>query len=519
MSLLRSLRIGKRLAAAFTTLLCLLCFTAWFGAHQLFVMYESVEDLNTNWLPAITYLSKMQSAANSVRRSSMRGVLEQSAEDREDARRIRAAGLVDYEEARRLYEATITLDEERVLCEAIRKAWAEYLKEDEAIQLAIKAGEGNHENARGRATGKSLALFLTLSTALDQDIAFNRQGSDKSADAALSSYGKSVKIISVVVAVTLALGVLLAILVTRSITAPLNDAVHAADAVAAGDLTLRIEAPESDEPALLLRSMAKMVDQLGALVGEVRDSSESIATGSREIAQGNADLSQRTESQASSLQETASSMEQLTSSVAQNAGSAGEASQMATEASDAAAEGGRAVAGLIQTMQGISDSSSKIAEIIGVIDSIAFQTNILALNAAVEAARAGEQGRGFAVVASEVRALAQRSAGAAKEIKTLIQASGEQVVDGTRSAEGAGQVMERVVEQVSRVDLLIRAISASTLEQSNGIQQVGSAVMQLDEVTQQNAALVEEGAAAASSLNGQAQNLSSLVGRFRLPAR
>jgi len=314
----------------------------------------------------------------------------------------------------------------------------------------------------------------------------------------------------------LLLGSLLGWAITRSITRPLQQALRVAETVAAGDLGSRIEASGSDESAQLLRALAAMNSNLARLVGEVRHSADSIGTGAHEIASGNADLSQRTEQQASSLEQTAASMEQLTATVKQNAETARAANQIAVAASAAAESGGAVVGRVVGTMREISASSQKIADIIGVIDGIAFQTNILALNAAVEAARAGEQGRGFAVVASEVRSLAGRSAEAAKEIKALIGASVERVEQGTQLVAQAGQSVGEIVTQVKRVSDLIAEISAASVEQSEGIGQIGQAVQQLDHTTQQNAALVEQSAAASEGLKGQAGQLIALVGQFKL---
>jgi methyl-accepting chemotaxis protein len=304
--------------------------------------------------------------------------------------------------------------------------------------------------------------------------------------------------------------------VTRSITVPIHRAMQIAETVAQGDLTSRIDITSSDETGKLLAALKSMNTNLVRIVEQVRRSSENIATGSGQIATGNQDLSQRTEEQASNLQQTAASMEQLTGTVKANADTARAATQLASAAREVAAQGGTVVGQVVATMGEINSSSQRIAEIIGVIDGIAFQTNILALNAAVEAARAGEQGRGFAVVAGEVRSLAQRSAQAAREIKQLIGESVEKVQTGSRLVGDAGRTMEDIVTQVHRVNDLISEISAATGEQTDGIGQVSHAVSQLDQVTQQNAALVEESAAAAESLRVQADALVKAVASFRL---
>ncbi len=305
-------------------------------------------------------------------------------------------------------------------------------------------------------------------------------------------------------------------LIIRSITRPLREAVTVADAVANGDLTQRIEVTSRDEVGLLLQALKDMNDSLSGIVGEVRDTTESINTASREIAQGNSDLSQRTEQQAANLEETASSMEELTSTVKQNTENAKHANQLAANASDIAVKGGKVVGDVVQTMASISTSSKKIVDIISVIEGIAFQTNILALNAAVEAARAGEQGRGFAVVAAEVRNLAQRSAAAAKEIKTLIDDSVNKVDAGSKQVDQAGETMNEIVTAVKRVTDIMAEIAAASNEQSTGIEEVNRAITQMDDVTQQNAALVEEAAAAAESMQGQSEVLMRAVSIFKL---
>ncbi|MEW6707592.1 MAG: methyl-accepting chemotaxis protein [Pseudomonadota bacterium] len=318
------------------------------------------------------------------------------------------------------------------------------------------------------------------------------------------------------VVVSLLLMAATTVVLVRGITTPLQQAIGIARRVAAGDLSSHIEVTSRNEMGDLLRSLKTMNESLASLVASVRHSSDSIATGSSEIAGGSADLSARTERQASNLQQTAASMEQLTATVRNNADAAIQAEQLARSASEVASHGGATVSEVVTTMEQISASSKRISDIIGVIDGIAFQTNILALNAAVEAARAGEQGRGFAVVAGEVRSLAQRSAQAAKEIKTLISDSVEKVEVGSRQVNDAGRTMSDIVRQVKRVSDLLGEISAATHEQTAGISQVSTAVGQLDEVTQQNAALVEQSTAAAESLRQQASRLVDAVAVFKL---
>ena len=320
----------------------------------------------------------------------------------------------------------------------------------------------------------------------------------------------------VVIGLTLLAAGALSVVMTRKITGPIAQAVGIAQTVAAGDLSAAIDTSKRDETGQLFRALQSMQSSLANVVTSVRSGSESVSTASSEIAQGNHDLSARTEQQASALQQTAASMEQLSSTVKQNADSARQANQLALTASSVAMQGGDVVGQVVDTMKGINESSRKIADIIQVIDGIAFQTNILALNAAVEAARAGEQGRGFAVVASEVRSLAGRSADAAKEIKALIGASVDRVAQGSALVDRAGVTMQEVVSSIRRVTDIMGEISAASTEQSAGVSQIGEAVNQMDHATQQNAALVEQMAAAASSLKSQASDLVHTVAVFKL---
>ena len=358
---------------------------------------------------------------------------------------------------------------------------------------------------------------------IDQIVGFIQDHAKKLIAASIVSNAEAqrtsnLQISATVVATLAVLGVIM-VWLARSITTPLNEAVAIARIVAAGDLSTDITVRGSDEIGTLLASLKEMHDSLADIVAKVRVGTDAIAVASSEIAQGNLDLSVRTEEQASSLEETASAMEQLTSTVRQNGESAGQATRLAGTASVVAARGGEAVANVIATMGSINDSSRKIVDIIGVIDGIAFQTNILALNAAVEAARAGEQGRGFAVVASEVRSLAQRSAAAAKEIKTLIGDSVEQVAAGSILVSQAGTTMDDVVASVKRVNAIITDISVASGEQNVGLDQISQAIAQMDAVTQQNAALVEQAAAAAESMKHQAASLKEAVSVFKIHER
>ncbi len=360
------------------------------------------------------------------------------------------------------------------------------------------------------------AAFRRALDSMQAILQFNLDGTAQAARTARDRVVSAENMLIAAVAVVVLAGVALVIWVPNSVTRPVEEAVAIAEAIAGGDLTRPVQVKGRDELAHLLKALGNMQNQLAQLVSRVREGSQSVASASAEIASGNQDLSARTERQASALQQTAASMVELGDTVAGNAQSSREASELAHKASGAAREGGQLVVQVVHTMKDIQASSQRIAEIIAVIDGIAFQTNILALNAAVEAARAGEQGRGFAVVAGEVRSLASRSAEAAKEIRALIADSVDRVDAGTALVDRAGHTMEGVVQAIEQVSHTVDRINASSQEQASGVQQVGSAVAQIDEGTQQNAALVEEMAAAASSLKGQAAELVAVVSAFRL---
>ncbi|MHB8848820.1 MAG: methyl-accepting chemotaxis protein [Burkholderiales bacterium] len=332
-------------------------------------------------------------------------------------------------------------------------------------------------------------------------------------------YDEGEEILLVTILMAGVLGAIISVWLIRSVVIPLKEAIGIAEKVASGDLTSNMDVSAKDETGQLMLTLQKMNQTLLGIVGDVREGTGSIASASAQIAAGNLDLSNRTEAQASSLEETASAMEELTVTVKQNADNAQLANQLASTASEVAVKGGTVVSDVISTMSGINESARKIADIINVIDGIAFQTNILALNAAVEAARAGEEGRGFAVVATEVRSLAQRSAAAAKEIKLLIDDSVDRVEQGNKQVAQAGTIMSEVVSSVQRVTHIMAEISVASREQSKGIEEVNQAITQMDETTQQNAALVEEAAAAAKSLQDQALHLDELVEQFKLDDR
>ena len=362
------------------------------------------------------------------------------------------------------------------------------------------------------------AAFGAYTGALQKLLAYQTQQARAMAALSAGQYQGSRALLIGLGLATLALGAVLALMLTRSIVRPLTRAVALAEQVAGGELHVVIEHGRGDEIGQLFDALSHMTGRLAHTVGRVRDGALAIDAASREIATGNMDLSRRTEHQAGALQETASAMVQLTSAVHENSGNARQAKALALSASEVAGKGGAVVSEVVRTMAGINDYAHKIVDITGVIDSIAFQTNILALNAAVEAARAGEQGRGFAVVASEVRSLAQRSAAAAREIKKLINDSAVQIASGSALAENAGATMDEIVLSVRKVTAIIASISTASAEQEHGIEQVTAAIGEMDGVTQQNAALVEEAAAAAAAMQAQAKALAQLVGSFRTDA-
>jgi methyl-accepting chemotaxis protein len=398
----------------------------------------------------------------------------------------------------------------------LRKSLDAYERVFTKINAAVLANTFDSTQAANKGMGEAKEAFHQAEAAVSAVGDALTKRAAASAEVVVATAATATRWVAVAGLVGLLAGAAIGAVIARSITRPIARAVKFAQTVASGDLSSRIEVVGSDETGQLLGALRSMNDSLARVVGQVRQSSDSIAIGSGQIATGNADLSVRTEDQAANLQQTTASMEQLTAIVKNNAGTAREATQLAGDAADAVRQGSTAVGHVVDTMQSISVSSRKVSDIIGVIDGIAFQTNILALNAAVEAARAGEQGRGFAVVATEVRSLAQRSAVAAKEIKVLISESVANVELGSHQVGEARSAMEGIFGQVKRVHSLIDEISTATEKQSHGIGQVGEAIGHLDRATQQNAALVEESAAASESLSQQASKLVVAVKAFQL---
>ena len=512
-----NLRVSTRLSAAFGLLVVILLSVAGVAWMQMVTMRASSNEVATNWLPSVQHVNQMQSQINAYRAEEMRHVLstDDAAMKAIEGALDRTARRIADEEA--IYVKLISSKEEQALYDefvAARKLFAQ-----EHLRLLDLSRKNQNVQAREVAEGVSQRAFDTMAVTLQKLVDLNTRGAEAAAVDSELAFAQARNILLSAALVALLLAAAAAWSIIGSITRPLNQAVSVTNRVAEGDLTTQIDDHRHDELGQLLGALKRMQDSLVRTVGAVRGNADSVATASAQIAQGNLDLSQRTERQASALQETAASMEQLGSTVKLNADNAQRANALSQDAASIATRGGTVVQQVVERMKGIDESARRIENITGVIDGIAFQTNILALNAAVEAARAGEQGRGFAVVASEVRTLAQRSAEAAREIKGLIASSVEQVQQGTGLVAEAGQTMDEIVNAIQKVSALVGEISTASVEQSTGVSQVGEAMSQMDQSTQQNAALVEESAAAADSLRRQAGELVAAVATFRLQAQ
>jgi methyl-accepting chemotaxis protein len=515
--MLKNLKISTRLIGTLGLLLGVLLAVVGMALWQMGQMRSVTRDITGNWLPSVELVNKMNTETSDFRVWEFQHVLNEDPQAMTTIEKSMEATMASFQKEEKLYLALINGDEERKIYEAFAADWAKYLQVHQ--QMLNLSRQNDNGGAKALLEGDSKKLFDSASEHLLKLVDLNSAGSQASSQDAETAYTTARNTMLAAVVLALALVATASIWLIRSITRPLNKALEAADRVASGDLSGTIDTTSTDETGQVLRALDRMQSSLALVVSNVRQNSESVATASAQIAQGNQDLSQRTEEQASALEQTAATMEQLGATVRNNADNAQQANQLAQGAFTVAAQGGEVVSKVVTTMQGINDSSRKIGDIISVIDGIAFQTNILALNAAVEAARAGEQGRGFAVVAGEVRTLAQRSAEAAKEIKTLIGRSVEQVEQGTVLVDQAGKTMGEIVTSIRRVSDIVAEITSASVEQSSGVQQVGDAVGQMDQVTQQNAALVEESAAAAESLKTQAQQLVQVVAVFKLSER
>jgi methyl-accepting chemotaxis protein len=507
-------RLRTQLLGSFGIVLLMSVLVGVIGANSLSRVNQQADFLATNALVGVGKLA-----------AARIGMVDSRAYDLKHSRTDDASYQSEYEEKMALstkaatdalsaYQGLIDEDAEKVLFESLSAKWVAYqdaqkkviaLGRDKKLQDASDVSDGL------ASTNADDAIF-----ALDALMQYNFEAAATAGNNVKAEYLRSMRLSIFLVVSACILGMAMAFAIVRSVTQPIQQAVDVAHAVADGDLSVHFSYSGNNETAMLLASLEQMQSRLVEVVGNVRSNSDSVASASAQIAQGNQDLSERTEEQATSLQGAAASMAQLGSAVNQNADSANRANDLAQHASSVASRGGEVVGRVVSTMRSINESSAKIADIIGVIDGIAFQTNILALNAAVEAARAGEQGRGFAVVASEVRSLAGRSAAAAKEIKSLIAASVERVNEGSTLVDQAGVTMADVVGSIQKVTSLMGEISAASALQRDGVAQVGGVVGEMDRATQQNAALVEESAAAAENLRQQAQALVQAVSVFRL---
>ena len=514
-----SWRVRTRLTVGFGVVCVLLVASVLMGLMAMSRMGADLKAVVADHFPRIVASTTILTHTNEIAIALRNMMLTPDAADRE--RQVQAIAKARQEIGKQIdaLDKSVTDPTERAKLEKVKEQRARYIAgQDELIKLVKSDQPDQSREFLNTKLRPELETYRSVVTALVDHgkQAITEAGQDAQTTA---SNARTVLIALGIGALLLAIG--LGWLISRSLTRELggepSTAAEVARAVAAGDFTQSIAVKDGDTTSLMAQ-LAAMKEGLAQVVAQVRRSSDSVAMASSEIAQGNQDLSARTESQASALEETAASMEQLGATVRQNAESASQANALARSASDVAVRGGEVVGQVVQTMKGINESSQRIADIIGVIDGIAFQTNILALNAAVEAARAGEQGRGFAVVASEVRSLAGRSAEAAKEIKQLISASVERVEQGSAMADQAGETMTEVVQSIRRVTDLMGEINAASSEQASGVAQVGEAVTQMDQATQQNAALVEEMAAAAGSLSSQAQELVQAVAVFKLDA-
>ncbi len=514
---LNTLRIGTRLAAGFGIVLLLLAVAVGISHLRFNTVSDGVDYLvEFQQRSALSQQWRSNVMLNATRTLAIAQAGGSGPVAEYFAPRIKATS-ADISKIQEELTRRVDSDKGRALLADIARLRSEYTGLRDQVFARLKAGEvaGAHELLNARMVPASEAYVNAIGALAE----FQSSRVDLRTTAIQEGARQTQVLMLVVLLTCLALGSGAAWALSRSVTLPLRQAIADADAVGGGDLSRSIRVEGRDEVSQLQASLSRMQGALRELVGAVRQGAEGVATASTQIAHGNNDLSARTEQQASALQQTAASMEQLSSTVRLNSDNAQQANALAQGASDVARQGGQVVGEVVQTMRGIEDSSRRISEIIGTIDAIAFQTNILALNAAVEAARAGEQGRGFAVVASEVRSLAQRSAEAAREIKGLIGASVERVEQGATLVNRAGTTMDEVVTSIQRVADIVSEISAAGREQSVGVSQVGEAVTQMDHATQQNAALVEESAAAAESLKGQAQDLVRAVSAFRLQQR
>ncbi|MEY5099423.1 MAG: hypothetical protein RJA36_2142 [Pseudomonadota bacterium] len=520
---MKNLTVRGKLTLAFGTLVLIVLLIASAGIFLLSAANIRFDNF-VNGINARLHMVERMRAAVDQRAIAARNLVlvtrpQDLAQEKEAVEKAHAEVSDALNQLNRLAESSDVLPEGRRMIAAIGDVEKRYAPV--ALGIVDLVLKGEHEKAIQRMNDDCRPLLAQLSKAANDYVEFTARRSETLVKAAHAAYAfqRNALIFGIVAAVALsvAAGVLIARSLATDLGAEPGELRDIFTAVAAGDLTRRIVLRAGDTSSVLA-AVQRMQAGLIRIVSEVRLEAEAVSSASRQISAGNQELASRTTSQASSLEETAASMEQFGTTVSQNADNARQASQLFRDASEVAAHGGEVVGQVVQTMQGINDSSRKISEIIGVIDGIAFQTNILALNAAVEAARAGEQGRGFAVVASEVRSLAGRSSEAAREIKSLITDSVERVERGAAQVEGAGQTMSDIVTGIQRVTGVVSEIAVASQEQAQGVRQVGAAVAHMDQAIQQNASMVEDMAGAASSLDAKARNLVKTMAAFKLPA-
>lgn len=513
MSWFYNLTVFKKLLLAFSIIILLVIGLSSFSVYQLFKVNKASTDIATNWLPSIKAIDNVKLSLARVRASEFRYVF---AKDEKELINVIEDGNKKVEilkKQQKEYEKLISEESEKVLYAKLQPKMEEFLQDYEASISLIKSSK--KEELINLLSTSYFNKYTAMLKEWEQLSDINENGASQSDKLANQIYHSSFVLTISLVVLCIIILILMALGIASIIAKPLNKAVNFANNIANGDLSQSIEVKYNDETGKLMLALKMMNDNLKNIVNEVHLGVDTIATASSEISSGNMDLSNRTEDQASSLEETASAMEELSATVKNNSDTVQKVKEMTLNASELAKDSGITVNNLVQTMNEISEASNKIVSIISVIDNIAFQTNILALNAAVEAARAGEQGRGFAVVASEVRNLSKKSADAAKEIKELINASVNKVDTGKTLVEKAGNSMKDVVSSVTNVTGIIGEIASASQEQANGIGEVNKAISLMDQVTQQNAALVEEAAAASMSLQEQATKLSEIVNVFK----
>jgi methyl-accepting chemotaxis protein len=511
-----NLQLSTKLMVSFLSIVLLGVLLGVFSIVQLARINQTALDLERNWMPSVRTTLSMSGDLATLRLKSLQHILSDNDADWSKYEAEGSAAIAKFEKDRAEYAKLISSQAEQQLYDAFLADWDAHLAEYK--KALVLSREGQNVEARTLIRGLSQQKYNSANAEIAKLVELNIEGGRLASEAGTEHYEESRHWIMGALAGMALLSVAIVTLLMRNVLALLGgDPAYAAQivrSIAAGNLAVQVDLRRNDRQSLLF-SMREMRDKLAEVVNQVRGGATSIASATSQIAAGNLDLSSRTEEQAESLEETASSMEEMTSTVKQNADNAQHANRMAADAAAVAGKGGALMAQVVDTMGAINSASGKITDIIGVIDGIAFQTNILALNAAVEAARAGEQGRGFAVVASEVRNLAQRSAAAAKEIKTLIGDSAAQVEGGTRLVEEAGAAMAAIVASIRGVADIMGEINTANREQTAGIEQINEAVTQMDQTTQQNAALVEEAAAAANALQQQADSLVQIVSVFK----